>query len=101
MERNLKCIQWTLSSNRYLNEDYRKSMSQLNDLQTRAKLMCGKIDKACELMRNLDSKYAPDSKSTMAHLFEQLAVCLHGKPSSQTLALLREEYEVVVSPYFS
>ena len=48
INRVLKTIQSVLTDQRYLNDDYRRSITQLNELQNRSKMVCNRIDNAVE-----------------------------------------------------
>lgn len=97
--RVLKTLEGVLSDQRYLSDDYRRSIAQLNDLQTRSKLVSSRIDRALEQLHRKEP--TGSREESLTHLMDQLAVSLRNRPAAQrTLEELREEYDVVISQYF-
>ena len=44
----VQTIQGVLADQRFVSDDYRRSIAQLNELQNRSKMICSRIDGAVE-----------------------------------------------------
>ena len=55
----VQTIQGVLADQRFVSDDYRRSIAQLNELQNRSKMICSRIDGAVE---QLHRKYGLNGK---------------------------------------
>lgn len=83
----LEHIRQVLSDKRHINEDSKRQLHTLNDIQNRARQLWKKIDVAEDSLRMREHKdiRADSNNCDMVHLFSQLGICLKNTPAQDTL----------------